>query len=560
MSAGLATMASGMALSSATAALKPPERRKTSTPRDKLTSDLMQFADAHRREHDIPGMTVAVADANGWQANFQLGLADVDRGVAVDANHLFQIGSISKSFTALCVFALIEAGKLSLQSRLSSVLPELAFEGARAITVQHLLDHSSGLPANVPAGSEANASALWTGFEPGTGWSYSNAGYALLGHIIAKAAGMPFAKALQTLVLAPLKMDNTRPSVLAGDRAAYANGYGPLYPDRPFPITARKTIAPWVNHTAGSGSIASTAADMVRYIQFLLSLAKGLSNPLLGRDLAKLFVKPTIDAPGWGKGAAYGQGLAFVSDGQRRLLHHTGGMIAFSSALHIDVENGFGAFASVNVGHPTYRPRAVTLAACRLAALGNTGLAKADKSAPSSFAGRYRNAVGSEIAISGDADTLQIEQGANRIAFVADGDLQFIARNPAQTSRIITSASEAGIGERFWWGPDEYVRLSGGAPVTPFSSPLSADIAALAGTYENNDPWYDTVRVFAVGNRLTIGGTDALKPTGKGYFETITDNPNAERISFHNYIGGRPQLLDISGVRYGRCDEVGLQI
>ena len=140
-----------------------------------------------------------------------------------EPTRLFQIGSISKSFTALCIFRLMEAGKLSLDDDVRDLLPGAPLPPGKT-SVQSLLNHSSGLPDDAPLFPRGGDGRLWRGFEPGAQWSYSNLGFLMLGLIVERLEGQPLAQVIQARILQPLGMNATKGSILTGDRAAYAQG------------------------------------------------------------------------------------------------------------------------------------------------------------------------------------------------------------------------------------------------------------------------------------------------------------------------------------------------
>ena len=243
-------------------------------------ADIDAYARAHLEAHALPGMTLALVQADGTSSVHHYGYANVDRRTAVSDGHLFQIGSISKSFTALCIFRLMEAGRLKLEDRVESILPEIPLPSNSGITVQSLLNHSSGLPDDAPPFPRGGDQRLWQGFSVGAQWNYSNLGYALLGMIVEHLDGRPLGRAIQVLVLDPLNMSATRPAIVTADRVRYALGYSPLYGDRAYPRGGPLGPGPWTEMVEGSGSVASTAADMAKYIRYLLAAGRGHGAPL----------------------------------------------------------------------------------------------------------------------------------------------------------------------------------------------------------------------------------------------------------------------------------------
>ena len=154
-------------------------------------------------------------------------------------------------------------------------------------------------------------------------------------------------------------MRRTRGAIIAADRLRYAQGYEAADPTIPFARGAPLAPAAWVDVTFGAGSVASTADDMNRFMRTLANAAQGRGglglSPAAGPGIHSHFVPS--DTPGM----SYGNGLMHVANGGRSYLHHTGGMVSFSSSFHLDVASGAGAFASATVGaFAEYRPRLLT--------------------------------------------------------------------------------------------------------------------------------------------------------------------------------------------------------
>jgi CubicO group peptidase (beta-lactamase class C family) len=171
------------------------------------------FARADLAAKGFPGMQIALAGPGGAAATLAVGASELDRGTPASPDQLFQIGSITKSLTALAVFVLAERGRIDLGATVQDLLPDLPLP-AEPITVAHLLEHSAGLPNSLADINELSLpeGRLWTGFAPGSRFSYCNLGYALLGTIVARAAGTSFPQVLEQLVLRPIGMVRARPA------------------------------------------------------------------------------------------------------------------------------------------------------------------------------------------------------------------------------------------------------------------------------------------------------------------------------------------------------------
>ncbi|WP_293377131.1 serine hydrolase [Phenylobacterium sp.] len=523
-------------------------------------ADIRAYAALHMGVYGLPGLTLSLAAPGGVGAQIRFGWSDPASRAPLTGDQLFQIGSISKSFTALCVFHLMEAGKLSLDQDVATLLPGAPLPPGATITVQNLLNHSSGLPDDAPLFPRGGDGRLWRGFEPGSQWSYSNLGFLMLGTIVERLEGRPLAEVIHQRILAPLGMNATRGSILTGDRGRYAQGHSPLYGDRGYPRAGPLGPGPWTDVTQGAGCVASTAQDMARYCRWLIAAGQGRGAPILSDAGAARFIKATIDAPGWAVGGSkYANGLAVVPVGGRMLLHHTGGMLAFNSALHVDPQAGVGAFASTNVGLAPYRPRDITAFACaRLREAVEGGPKAAAAPAPpkpadvTPYLGGYVSRAGAILTVAAAPRGISVGVGeAAHEMEVVDEDA-FIALSPEATAHplVFRRADKAVV--RVWWDGTEYVRAAGGRATTPFSPPTPHDLAALVGTYECDDPWHGSFRVTAQGDRLFVDEVNPLTPLADGTWRQGEKAWSPERIRFDAPLDGRPTRAIASGVDHLR--------
>jgi D-alanyl-D-alanine carboxypeptidase len=259
------------------------------------------------------------------------GLADRARGEAVTADTRFDIGSLSKQFTAAAILRLESEGKLSVHDPVSRYLPEYPRPAGDQITLHHLLTHTSGLPSLGRRGQLENVKEdcsprtldeliafskdLPLDFAPGAEHRYSNSGYTLLAAVVQRVAGVPFDDYLRTALFEPAGMRATG-RILPGDETAgVAVGYTGYAPD----VKPRDCVhASW--HTGGGG-LHSTARDLLRWDQ---ALAAGRILP--PAQLAE-FYHPHVQTGRAGRAYAYGW-ERFAVHG-RPVIHHNGGTEGF---------------------------------------------------------------------------------------------------------------------------------------------------------------------------------------------------------------------------------------
>lgn len=157
------------------------------------------------------GFTGAVLGARDGKvvAACGAGFADLDGQIANDANTLFELASVTKQFTAAAILVLVQQGKLKLDDPIADHLPDVP-DDCRAITIRHLLQHTSGIPGTNGRGSGDDVAAVVKSFlaggpqhPVGTHWEYWNQGYALLAAIVERTAGTGYQDYCRQHLFAP---------------------------------------------------------------------------------------------------------------------------------------------------------------------------------------------------------------------------------------------------------------------------------------------------------------------------------------------------------------------
>lgn len=522
---------------------------------------LDEFIARHMNEMGAPGMTLALADRNGLLRSSQYGFADLKAGVKVSPQTLFEIGSVSKSFVGMAIVQLAEEGKLDLHKPVTTYLPWLKVESSYApFTTHHLLSHTSGLPG-APLLMRVAATTLRTGFEPGTRFVYCNIGYVLLGFLLEAIDKRSFAEIMRQRVLDPLGMTASVPVIANSIRDRVAIGYGPLKPDRPFPIRGKLGEAPWIEVPEAAGSIAATPNDMSHYLQMLLNRGAGPKGRVLSDKGFDLFIKPVIKSPFRGEEASYAYGL-WVSDANgHKLLRHTGGMVAFSSAMYADITDGFAAFASVNARlSGGYRPVAVTKYALELLSAASRGQELAALPAPLPPPENIKNAVdyigtftspeGKKLVMAALEGHLVLEHQGERIVLEQAGRDRFIVKHPDfELFTLSFGRDKEMVVEAFhgpnWWTNDRY------SGTKSFEYPKEWD--SYTGHYRSDSPWYGSTRLVVRKGRLLADGEQPLVQIETGVFRPPGDSSIAERISFDTIRDGKALHMNFSGIDYYRA-------
>jgi CubicO group peptidase (beta-lactamase class C family) len=237
----------------------------------------------------------------------------------VDTATVFDAASLSKVLaTAPSVLKLAEEGRIDLDAKLVSYFPECANGGKDAITIRHLLTHSSGLPSGLPArpawhgddAAHALACSQAVTHPPGTFFRYSDINYILLGQLVQKVAGMPLDEFARTRIFEPLKMRDTGyvPLRRMGSAAVAliaptqkgredgGAGHGDLAPGQLLQGVVHDPTARRMDGVAGSAGVFTTAHDVARYARMLLQGGELDGVRILSPDSVRLMTTPQSPA------------------------------------------------------------------------------------------------------------------------------------------------------------------------------------------------------------------------------------------------------------------------
>ncbi|MGJ5820426.1 serine hydrolase domain-containing protein [Paludibaculum fermentans] len=301
-----------------------------------------------------PGLAVLVRQDGRTLFQRGYGVTDLRSATPIDPETNFRLASFTKQFTAMSVMLLVKDGKLRYDDPLTKVFPDFPAYG-QAITIRHLLTHTSGLP-DYEEVMEAGAQR-WTAqdqirddevlkllkaqtkarFAAGTSWSYSNSGYVVLGLVVAKVSRMPFGEFLQKRIFAPLRMDHTL-AYRAGSNNIVHRAYGHSKQQDHFVERDQSSTSA----TLGDGGIYSNLTDLAKWDE---ALAR---NTLLDASAMKEAWTPAKLANGaptrWpreknednlnpGKPVSYGFGWFLDPYKDQKRMWHTGSTTGFRTVI-----------------------------------------------------------------------------------------------------------------------------------------------------------------------------------------------------------------------------------
>jgi CubicO group peptidase (beta-lactamase class C family) len=278
-----------------------------------------------------PGVSIAVVRGSDTLVMKGWGMADLENDVPATAQTVYRIGSITKQFTSSAVMQLVQDGKVKLDDSIGTYLPNLP-AAWRAATVREYLNHTSGVPSYTDVGQRwvrrwgepmtpdtivaitAN-DTLW--FKPGTSWRYDNTGYVVLGMLIEKVTGHPWATELENRFFKPLGMASTENCLQAPLIRHRSQGYQP-------------TKDGWQNaqylemtQPYAAGALCSTVGDLAKWDRAL-----GTGRVVSSESYAQMTTPTGAAAKGRLK---YGFGLSRDTLAGQPVIRHSGGINGFIS-------------------------------------------------------------------------------------------------------------------------------------------------------------------------------------------------------------------------------------
>jgi D-alanyl-D-alanine-carboxypeptidase/D-alanyl-D-alanine-endopeptidase len=357
----------------------------SNTIRDLLTARTQPGADSL-------GYVAGIVDG-GVKRLVTAGESGAANGRALDGSTIFEIGSITKVFTALLLADAVQRGEMAFSDPLTKYLPPdvqlHAFDG-KAITLLDLVTYTSGLPrmpGNIVSKDKQNpyadyttaqlyeaVSAITPLFYPGSHYEYANLGFGLLGQILSLHLGRSYEDLVVSRICGPLGLDDTRITLTPGMQARLAPGHDGAW----------RTVSNWdLLAVAGAGALRSTANDLLRFVD---ACSGRMQTPLTNAAASLLEVRRQTDinnqyaAAGWFVRTQYGDELVW-KDGD------TGGystFIAFSTRAPraaVLLSNTSAPFTTPEIGKHLVNPAFPLPALHRTVAIDPADLA--------AYAGRY---------------------------------------------------------------------------------------------------------------------------------------------------------------------------
>jgi len=310
------------------------------------------------KDQRIPGLSLAVVRDGVVIKARGYGFANLELGTPAKPETIYQAGSITKQFTASAIMQLVEQGRIGLDDSITKYFPE-APATWKAVTIRHLLTHTSGIPdivdepeVNPPHKTKLDFHRDYTedelargyaaqplDFEPGTRMSYCNVGYQLLGILIHRVTGTYYGDYLREHIFAPLGMSTTTlfssKDIVPNRASGYEVSDG-LW----------KNLRSWQSDSvfAGAdGSLLMSALDMAKW-----DAALNTERILKRSSLEVMWTPVPLDD---GSGSAYrgGMGWYIASAHGHRIVFHTGGTFGFYAVISRYLDDRFTVIVMTNI-------------------------------------------------------------------------------------------------------------------------------------------------------------------------------------------------------------------
>src|SRR5918993_155343 len=444
----------------------PAHAQKPDTPAaPRMPSGFAAGADALLARHypqDAPGAVAIVVKDGRPVFRRAYGLADLEFGILLEADMVFRIGSVTKQFTAAAILQLVDAGKLTLDDDVAKYV-EGYDTGGRRVTIEHLVTHTSGIPNYTELDEwAAHLRDELTPrqildmirvkpheFEPGTQFKYSNSGYLLLGLVIEKVSGRPYADYIRQMVL-PLGMPQTMyddPLLLIPRRARGYEWESDEWRNAPYIGMSQPFSA---------GALVSTVDDLA-----LWNTAIERGRLLSESSRARWFAPFRLAS---GRTTGYALGWSVTTHEGLAVAEHGGGIQGFASCVvRIPSERVYVAVLSNNGAS---RPRTV---ARQLAAVAigrpfrDPPLVVVPGPTLETYVGTYEMADGEQIRIATVRNRLTIQQHGEPVALSPSGMAEFFEPDGVLRVSFRPAGTNGGMSVRLWgWGePREGRRTRG---------------------------------------------------------------------------------------------------
>jgi CubicO group peptidase (beta-lactamase class C family) len=388
------------------------------------------------RKHRAPGAQLAIHH-NGQTVSLVAGERESRTGRPVTPDTAFPIGSVTKAFTATVAMILVADGDVRLDAPLGESVPDLGELGDE-LTLAQVLSHTAGLIAG-PDSEEVvdhsvrryvdNCRRAGLILQPGTGFSYSNAGYVLVGRLIEEITGMAWADAMRSILLRPLAIDSS--FLDAPGSRPVASGHS---------VNAgrvRTLLQALPDAEAPAGGLACSALDLLAL--GLLHVGDGRPDLLADAERRQMR-EPVPGAEPFGLADGWGLGWAVFNDGERDWIGHDGNADGTACYLRVDPVGGraVALTTNANTGTAVWHDLQSELAHLGLRVPTTLPPLGPTTAPPADCAGLYTNGdLAYVVAVDRDGRASITPEGDSPTRLTFQDGLVFSIRDPVSGSTVV---------------------------------------------------------------------------------------------------------------------------
>ena len=502
------------------------------------------------QEPPIPGFVLGITDRNHTLHVFTHGYSDLRTRAPITESSLFEIGSLSKSFTAVALMQLFDEGRFSPQAPIATYLPWFTMRSKYpAVTGHSLLSHTSGLPnyrpdlASAPYATYA-LREFAPSYAPGAHYWYSNTGFQTLGYALEAIDDTVYHAIIERRVFGPLGMRSSVAAITDAIRDKLPTSYSRDGCDTSY------AQQPWFEYYAGDGSVASTAEDILAYDRMLLNRGVGPNGRMLSERAFTMLTTPVLEH--------YAYGLRARSDSGDTLIGHGGLIAGFVSDMVANLDAGFGivflANALLDQDLEFWVMNSVR-AAIRGKPLPTRQSTQQTARKISQFAGSFVAANGGRLEFIANDRGLELTRDGRTFTLRRIGPRLFCSTEPTMAAFPFAFEQHGDTTVAVSHGPEWFAsgRTAPPAVKTP------AAYLAFVGRYENHNPEGEPLRIFVRRGELYAadGFSEAVRliRVNEHLFRPAEPAFNPERYEFGAVVAGHALRVLVSGMPLYRIDD-----
>ncbi len=515
----------------------------------------------------IPGVALAVTDRERVLYLKTYGVANIDSREPVRPEHLFETGSIGKTFTAIALLQLHDEGRLDLHAPVANYVPWFEVGGDHEpIAIHHLLTHTGGIIGINDVLTDKlydvwalrNAEAAWA---PGTRYHYSNVGFKTLGLVLEAIEGSTYGEVVRRRILDPLAMADTEPETTQDMRHKLVTGYLPYYDDRPWLPHNGLAPAAWLEIATGEGCMAAPVGEQAIFLRALMNrdsrlLSEGAFDSFLTKHVE-------VEPDHW-----YGYGIDLDEMDGDTVIGHGGEMPGHMCWMFGNLDTGLGFVIMINciaklfsIAVPIQQMLATTATGQPLPELPDLpDLQEIDNA--SIYSGCYAQSPGGEpvLELAARGSRLFMLYGGDEIPVWKIADGAFVVDHPHFRNLPMRFDDGSDSPRRFRHGNNRYYVIQDG------QAAHASDLSGAAGSVDVDERMHLTGHYRTYGSvftnfRIVVGWDGDLlfvNPQGEEWKLVPIDDRlwgvenMPETVRFDTFVEGRPLQAIFSGCAYYR--------